>query len=73
MMYAHCWWFIAELLEWEMFQTKGLERIKINILFLIFFCENRAVYEIVWKNIVQPERPDENTWQIKLQTDTQIM
>jgi len=44
-----------------MFQTKGLERIKINILFLIFFCENRAVYEIVWKNIVQPERPDENT------------
>ena len=37
-----------------MFQTKGIERIKINILDSItfFFRENRAVYEIVWKNIV---------------------
>jgi hypothetical protein len=23
----------------------------------IFFFQNRAVYEITWKNIVQPERP----------------
>jgi len=21
------------------------------------FCENRAVYEIMWKNVVQPDRP----------------
>jgi len=54
MMYVHRWRFIAEFLEWEMFQTKGIERIKINILDSItfFFRENRAVYEIVWKNIV---------------------
>ena len=23
----------------------------------IFFSENRAVYEIIWKNIIQPDRP----------------
>ena len=23
----------------------------------VFFSENRAVYEIMWKNVVEPERP----------------
>ena len=26
-----------------------------------FFPENRAVYEIMWKNIVEPERPQMTT------------
>ena len=40
-----------------MFQTKVLEKIKTHILCSITFSENRAVYEIVWTNIVEPDRP----------------
>jgi len=41
------------------FQTKVVEKIKTYILcsMLFFFSENRTVYEIVWKNIVDPDRP----------------
>jgi hypothetical protein len=40
-----------------MFQTKVVEKIKTHILSAItfFFVENRAVYEIMWKNIVGPD------------------
>jgi len=42
-----------------MFQTKVTEKIKTHILCsIIFFSENRAVYEIMWKNMVEP---DDNT------------
>jgi hypothetical protein len=44
-------------LEWEMFQTNVVEGIKTHFVFNIFFFENRAVYEIMWKNIVQRGRP----------------
>jgi len=42
-----------------MFHTKAVEKIKIHILCTITFFsfENRAVYEIMWKNIVQPDGP----------------
>ena len=30
----------------------------------VFFFENRAVYEIIWKNIVQPERMQMSKWRI---------
>jgi len=57
-----------------MFQTKGTDRIKINILCsMTFFCDNHAINEILWKNMVQPERPHVHAWQIKLQTGTQSM
>jgi len=42
--------------EWEMFQTKVVEKIKTHVLYSVFFF-NSAVYEKVWKNIVQPDRP----------------
>jgi hypothetical protein len=30
-----------------------------------FFSEDRAVYEIMWKNIVQPDRPHDNMiWRV---------
>jgi len=35
------------------------ERKTTHFLFNDFF-ENRAVYEIIWKNIVEPDRPQEN-------------
>jgi hypothetical protein len=44
-------------LEWEFFQKKFVDNIKTHIkLYLKFFSENRAVYEIRWKNIVDPDR-----------------
>ena len=41
------------------FQTKFVEKIKTHILYLlaIFVLENGAVYEIMWKIILQPGRP----------------
>ena len=41
-----------------MFQTKVVEKIKAIILCVIFFPPiNLAVYEIIWKNVVEPDRP----------------
>jgi hypothetical protein len=58
MTYVHLWQYLAEFfLEWEMFQTKVVEKIKTHFLFSNFFPENLAVYEITWKNIVEPDRP----------------
>jgi len=41
-----------------MFQSKFVEKIKTRILcsVIFFFLENRAVYELMWKNIVEPDR-----------------
>jgi hypothetical protein len=40
-----------------MFQTKVVEKIKTHILYSVFlFFENRAVFEIMLKNILEPER-----------------
>jgi hypothetical protein len=40
-----------------MFHTKIVEKIKTHFLPTnFFFFENRAVYEIMWKNVVEPER-----------------
>jgi hypothetical protein len=45
-------------LKWEMFQTNYVERIKTHILCsVIFWGENRTVYEIMWKNTVDLDRP----------------
>ena len=39
-----------------MFQAKVVEIIKTHILCSITFSENRSVYEIIWKNMVEPDR-----------------
>jgi len=39
-----------------MFQTEVTKKIKIHILCSIFFF-NSAIYEIMCKNIVEPDRP----------------
>ena len=31
----------------------------------VFFFENRAVYEIMWKNILEPGRPQITTWRMR--------
>jgi len=41
-----------------MFPTEFVERIKTHILcIIIFFSENRAAYEIMWRGMVQTDRP----------------
>ena len=55
------------ILEWEIFQTDFVENIKTHILCSItFFPENHSVYEIMWKNMVQPDRPNTAHAQIML-------
>jgi hypothetical protein len=47
-----------------MFQT-NVEKIKTHILCSItFFPENRAVYEMMWKNNVEPGRPQMTIWRM---------
>jgi len=49
-------------LETEKLQTKVVEKIETHTLrSIIFFSKNHAIYEIIWKNMVQldiPQMPD---------------
>ena len=54
-----CFWScLAQFfLGWEIFQTKAVEKIKIQISYSITFLKKRAVCEIKCKNKVEPDRP----------------
>jgi hypothetical protein len=43
-------------LKLKMFGTNLVEKIKTRILCSITFFGNRAIYEIMWKNCVEPDR-----------------
>jgi len=47
-----------------------------HFMFSSYFFENRAVYEIVYKNIVQPDRPQMTIWRMhtacRIPKDTNI-
>ena len=48
------WTYVTQVfLEGEMFQTKVVEKIKTHFLCSTTVFENRTVYEIMWKNIVE--------------------
>jgi hypothetical protein len=49
-----------------MFQKKVVQNIKTHILCSITFYENRAVYEITWKNIVEADRPQMTIWRMRI-------
>ena len=51
-----------------MFQIKVLEELKTHILGSVtfFFPENHAVYEIMWKNIVERGRAQMTVWRIRI-------
>jgi len=51
-----------------MFQTEFVDNVKTHILCSInfFFFENRAVYEIIWKNIAEPDRPQLTIWRKRI-------
>ena len=47
-----------------MLQTKVVEKIETHFMFSNFDFENRAVYEIMRKNIVEPDRPRMTIWRM---------
>ena len=50
-----------------MFKTKVAEEIETYILRSITFVFlNRAVYEIMWQNMVEPDRPQETIWGMRI-------
>jgi len=49
-----------------MFQTKIVEKIKTHIFHSITFLENRDVYEIMWKNFVEPARRQMTIWRMRI-------
>jgi hypothetical protein len=55
--YVQLWYLGEFFLEREMFQTNVVEKIKTHFTFNIFFPVSRAVYEIMLKNMVEPDRP----------------
>jgi len=53
------------LLTMRNVSNKAVDKIKAHFLCsMTFFFENRAVYEIRWKNIVEPVRPQMTIWRM---------
>ena len=48
-----------------MFRTKGVDKIKTHILCSVTFSENRSVRETMWKNTVEPDRPQMTIWHMR--------
>jgi len=48
-----------------MSQTKFVQKITTQFMFKIFFF-SRADYEIMWKNMVQPDRPQVTVWRMRI-------
>ena len=47
-----------------MFLTEVVQKIKRHILYIFF--ENLAGYEIMWKNTVEPDRPQMTIWRVRV-------
>jgi hypothetical protein len=43
-----------------------VEKITTHILSSVTYFENRAVYEIKWENVVEPDRPQMTIWRMRL-------
>ena len=54
------------ILGWKTFQKKDVEKIKTHIFCSVIFFENRAVYEIMRKIMVQPDRPQVTIWRMRI-------
>jgi len=49
-----------------MFRTQFVQKIETHMLHSITFSENHAVYEILYKNIVKPDRPQMMLWRMPI-------
>jgi len=55
-MFVRLWQYLAQLfVERKIFQTNVVENIKTYFMFHNFFFESRTLYEIMWKNMVEPD------------------
>jgi len=54
------------LLRTRNVSDKEVEKFKTHILGSKLFFENRALYEITWKNIVEPGRPQMKIWPMRI-------
>ena len=60
--FLHLQHYLAEFLEWDMLQKNLVEKTKILILCSITFSFwNRAVSDIMWKTVIQPDRSQMTT------------
>ena len=57
---------LTHFLKWEVFQTKVAEKNKTHVLRSVTFFFNRSVYEIMWKDTVQPGRPQVTIWRMRI-------
>ena len=58
--------YIAQfVLEWKTFQTEVVEKLKTHILrWITFFFRKSRLFEIIWKNIVELDRPRITIWRM---------
>ena len=62
----HLWSHFAQFfLEWEMFQTKAVERIKTYLLCSVFSPPKILIF-VMWKNTVEPDRPQITIWRTRI-------
>ena len=62
---THLWPYLTHFfLKWEIFQT-NLKRKSKQILCSIILFENSAVYEKIWKNIVEMDRLQRTLWRTR--------
>jgi hypothetical protein len=63
------WSYLAQFffLEWNAVHTKIVEKSEVRILYSItFFSGSRTVYEKMWKNIVERDRPQITIWRMRI-------
>jgi len=65
------WLYLTQFLEWKMFKTSVVDKIKTQVLYSITFFENRTAYEIIRKKYcVAGQATDGNMTQTHCQLDT---
>jgi hypothetical protein len=57
----HIQQYLVEFLRWEIFNRICRKNQNTHFIFKNFLSENRAVYEIMWKNTVELEPPQTTT------------
>ena len=64
---VHFWSYLAHFfLEWEIFQTDVVEKIKRHVLCSVTVFFNCAIYEIMLKNILEPGKPQMTIWRMRI-------
>jgi hypothetical protein len=54
-------------LEWKIFQTKAVQKLKTHMSkYIFFFFENHAIYDVMWENIVRHGRPQMTIWHVRI-------